>query len=113
MMPAAFSQLQLTWLSGNPPQPSCLESYSLPFETLQTAALKAIMLFRQPHFGVNLIGHAFVMFGIGEDIRKAARALQAADVPCCVIHQSEIRSDGSPGTVCGFLVNRMSNLGGA
>jgi len=37
-------------------------------------------------FGVNLIGHAFEMFGIGEDIRMAARALQAADVPCCVIH---------------------------
>lgn len=37
-------------------------------------------------FGVNLIGHAFEIFGIGEDIRMAARALQAADVPCCVIH---------------------------
>lgn len=37
-------------------------------------------------FGVNLIGHAFEVFGIGEDIRMAARALQAADVPCCVIH---------------------------
>jgi glycosyltransferase involved in cell wall biosynthesis len=37
-------------------------------------------------FGVNLIGHAFEVFGIGEDIRTAARALQAADVPCCVIH---------------------------
>ena len=37
-------------------------------------------------FGVNLIGHAYEMFGIGEDIRMAARALQAADVPCCVIH---------------------------
>ena len=37
-------------------------------------------------FGVNLIGHAFEVFGIGEDIRMAARALQAAGVPCCVIH---------------------------
>ena len=37
-------------------------------------------------FGVNLIGHAFEVFGIGEDIRMAARALQAADVPCCIIH---------------------------
>ena len=37
-------------------------------------------------FGVNLIGHAYEMFGIGEDIRMAARSLQAADVPCCVIH---------------------------
>ena len=26
------------------------------------------------------------MFGIGEDIRMAAQALQAAGVPCCVIH---------------------------
>ena len=37
-------------------------------------------------FGVNLIGHAFEVFGIGEDIRMAARALQAAGIPCCVIH---------------------------
>ena len=37
-------------------------------------------------FGVNLIGDAFEVFGIGEDIRMAARALQAAEVPCCVIH---------------------------
>ena len=37
-------------------------------------------------FGVNLIGHAFEVFGIGEDIRMAARALQSAGVPCCVIH---------------------------
>ena len=44
------------------------------------------MPFAQRPFGVNLIGHAFEMFGIGEDIRMAARALQAADVPCCVIH---------------------------
>ena len=37
-------------------------------------------------FGVNLIGHAFEMFGIGEDIRMSAQALQAAGIPCCVIH---------------------------
>ena len=43
--------------------------------------------FKQSPFGVNLIGHAFEVFGIGEDIRMAAKALQAADVPCCVIHQ--------------------------
>ena len=54
-------------------------------------AAKPISAVSQPHrsnrpFGVNLIGHAFEMFGIGEDIRMAARALQAADVPCCVIH---------------------------
>lgn len=36
-------------------------------------------------FGVNLIGHAFHVFGVGEDIRMAARALAAADVPLAVI----------------------------
>ena len=35
---------------------------------------------------MNLIGHAYEVFGIGEDIRMAARALQKAGVPCCVIH---------------------------
>lgn len=42
--------------------------------------------FAERPFGVNLIGYAFEVFGIGEDIRMAARALQAAGVPCCVIH---------------------------
>lgn len=42
--------------------------------------------FSQRPFGVNLIGHAFEVFGIGEDIRMAAQALEAAGVPCCVIH---------------------------
>lgn len=42
-------------------------------------------VFEQRPFGVNLIGHAFDVFGIGEDIRMAARSLQAAGVPCCVI----------------------------
>lgn len=36
-------------------------------------------------FGVNLIGHAFNVFGLGEDIRMAALALAAADVPFSVI----------------------------
>jgi hypothetical protein len=33
-----------------------------------------------------LIVLAFEMFGIGEDIRMAARALQAPDLPYCMIH---------------------------
>jgi glycosyltransferase involved in cell wall biosynthesis/GT2 family glycosyltransferase len=36
-------------------------------------------------FGVNLVGHARNMFGIGEDIRMAALALRSAEVPFCVI----------------------------
>jgi hypothetical protein len=46
----------------------------------------SITPFHQRPFGVNLIGHAFEVFGIGEDIRMAARALEAAGVPCCVLH---------------------------
>lgn len=41
--------------------------------------------FQDRAFGVNLIGHAFDVFGIGEDIRMAARALASAQVPFCVI----------------------------
>jgi len=37
-------------------------------------------------FGVNLIGHAFEVFGIGEDVRMAALALESAGVPFCVVN---------------------------
>ena len=37
-------------------------------------------------FGVNLIGHAFEVFGIGEDVRMAALALESANVPYCVVN---------------------------
>ena len=82
----ALAQLQSTWLSGDPPQPPQSEPCSWQSESLQPAAPRDVVPFAQRPFGVNLIGHAFEMFGIGEDIRMAARALQAADVPCCVIH---------------------------
>ncbi|MCP9931023.1 glycosyltransferase [Cyanobium sp. AMD-g] len=36
-------------------------------------------------FGVNVIGHAFNVFGIGEDARCITAALEAAGIPCCVI----------------------------
>ena len=86
LAPAALAQLQSTWLSGDPPQPPQSEPCSWKSEALQPAAPRDVVPFTQRPFGVNLIGHAFEMFGIGEDIRMAARALQAADVPCCVIH---------------------------
>jgi len=41
---------------------------------------------KQRPFGVNLIGHAFEVFGIGEDVRMAALALKSADVPFCVVN---------------------------
>lgn len=37
-------------------------------------------------FGVNLIGYAFGELGIGEDVRMAALALQAANIPFTVIN---------------------------
>ncbi len=86
LAPDALAQLQSTWLTGDPPQPAQSEACSWKSEALQSAAPSAVVPFAQRPFGVNLIGHAFEMFGIGEDIRMAARALQAADVPCCVIH---------------------------
>ena len=47
-------------------------------------------------FGVNLIGHAFEVFGIGEDVRMAARALKAANIPFCVVHHPA--DNGAPCT---------------
>lgn len=41
--------------------------------------------FAERPFGVNLIGHAFNVFGIGEDSRAIADALRAAAIPFCVI----------------------------
>jgi glycosyltransferase involved in cell wall biosynthesis len=46
----------------------------------------ALVPFTERPFGVNLIGHAVEVFGIGEDIRMAARALADAGIPHCVIH---------------------------
>jgi Glycosyl transferases group 1 len=39
----------------------------------------------QRPFGVNLIGYVYGQLGIGEDLRMAARALQAAAVPFCLL----------------------------
>ena len=41
-------------------------------------------LFQHRPFGVNLIGHAFDVFGIGEDLRMAAKALNVAKVPISI-----------------------------
>jgi len=44
-----------------------------------------ITSFAELPFGVNLIGHAFNVFGIGEDCRAIADALRAVAIPFCVI----------------------------
>lgn len=43
-------------------------------------------------FGVNLVGFARAEFGIGEDVRMMAAALEAAGVPYCVV---DVRPTGS------------------
>lgn len=40
--------------------------------------------FRDRPFGVNLVGHAFNVFGLGEYARMMARALEAASIPFCI-----------------------------
>ncbi|MFN5116504.1 MAG: glycosyltransferase [Cyanobacteriota bacterium] len=49
-----------------------------------------------PQFGVNLVGHAYEVLGIGEDIRMAAKALEAVGIPYCVLHHPA--ANGSPST---------------
>ena len=79
------TQFRKNWLSGDPPQPRLNDCCSVE-PTKEHSESKCFTLYQNRPFGVNLIGHAFEIFGIGEDIRMAARALRAADVPCCVIH---------------------------
>jgi hypothetical protein len=55
---------------------------SLPHEKMTRARRTS---FVERPFGVNLIGHAFNVFGIGEDSRAIADALRAAAIPFCVI----------------------------
>ena len=71
--------------SGYPLLRSCCPAATAT-ELLPELLTEPLVPFSQRPFGVNLIGHAFEVFGIGEDIRMAARALDAAGVPCCVLH---------------------------
>jgi len=41
--------------------------------------------FRDRAYGVNLIGRAFSLLGLGEYLRMMARALEVADIPFCVV----------------------------
>lgn len=82
----ASDQLRRTWLEGQLPVPPQARPCRWQSAGIGTAKTISHTRFPQRPFGVNLIGHAFEVFGIGEDVRMAARALQAAGVPCCVIH---------------------------
>lgn len=61
-------------------------------EQAAATGTRAIQPFLTRPFGVNLIGHAQNLGGNGEDMRMAARALQAAGVPCCVINHPALQA---------------------
>jgi glycosyltransferase involved in cell wall biosynthesis len=49
-----------------------------------TSTHQHVPFFCDQRFGVNLVGHAFNVFGIGEYLRMMAKALQEASIPFCV-----------------------------
>ena len=53
--------------------------------SLLTSGEKVSKRFKQRPFGVNLIGHAFDVFGLGESLRMMARAFIDAGVPLCIV----------------------------
>jgi hypothetical protein len=89
--PPAFGQRQLHEAVKNhaPIYPLLQNLAAKPgiHQTTSGLQLGSLSPFTQRPFGVNLIGHAFEAFGIGEDIRMAASALQAAGVPFTVIYE--------------------------
>lgn len=58
--------------------------------------------------GVNLIGYAEGVFGIGEDIRCLAAVLRHADVPFCIynVELSETRAISAPSALASLFVDR-------
>ena len=52
----------------------------------KASAQNAPSTFASRPFGANLIGYAYGQLGIGEDVRMTARALQAAEVLCCILN---------------------------
>lgn len=53
---------------------------------VEDAMQPPVISWQQRPWGVNVVGYAFGQLGIGEDARMAATALQAADVPMCMVN---------------------------
>jgi hypothetical protein len=69
-----------TWLRPNPTEQERASVTGL----IDTKSDKSGRI--QHPFGVNLFGYARGELGIGEDIRQVAKALQACDVPVCIVN---------------------------
>lgn len=81
-LPLRTKAYHLWWLENGPPllrkaDETIKQSADTPYGKLR---------FCDKEFGVNLIGHAFNIFGLGEYLRMIARALDAADIPYCVLN---------------------------
>lgn len=74
---AAFS---LWWEERGPPH---YRDADRLLEQASSAVTDGLRFSERP-FGVNLVGHAFHVFGLGEYVRMMARALEAAAIPFCV-----------------------------
>ena len=72
----------LDWWLGNAPPHLCQADQILEAFAISN---KPRPLFFDQAFGVNLIGHAFNVFGLGEYLRMIAKAFDAAAIPYCVI----------------------------
>ena len=79
-----FSDPAQMQASGWHNSPEARERFPILRRLFPEAALSAPSVLRGREaspFGVNLIGYARGQFGIGEDVRMAARAMQAAGIP--------------------------------
>lgn len=81
-MPLRRSSYEVWWQQQGP------KHYKEADRALEAAArqLDSAAPFSEKAFGVNLIGHAYSVFGLGEYLRMIAKALEAADVPFCVVN---------------------------
>jgi hypothetical protein len=70
--------LWLAWLRGRPSE------FQLAMVTKSIALSRPEVSIKHP-FGVNLFGYARGELGIGEDVRLAAAALKANNIPCCIV----------------------------
>ena len=73
----------LNWWHRNAP-PHLLQADNTLNATIVSDKHK--VSFCDKEFGVNLIGHAFNIIGLGEYLRMIAKALDAAGIPYCVIN---------------------------
>src|SRR5690606_21001953 len=73
------------WLLSTVFQKTALPLLQKPSPLDHPLAVPHLPVHDGDQFGVNLIGYAFAELGIGEDVRMAAHACEAAGIPFCVV----------------------------